>query len=513
MQKKRIILSAIFLFTIVFVIGGKPIHASAADNETTICKGVFIDEVDVSGMTRAEAQAAVDQFMDGIRSKKITIKMNKKSVDTTLGDLGYTYKQNDNIDQALSLGRAGNLIKRYKDLKDIEHGNIVYPLTFSFDESNLNDFVKKKVSQYNAAPINALVSRKGGRFVYTDEVVGKKVNIDKTVAELKDKILNNWNRSDIVLDAVVEDDAPKYTKEILQKCNTLLGTYTTVYADSAPGRAANLANGSRLINNTVLYPGEVFSSYDHLSPFTQEHGYYIAGAYLQGKVIESIGGGSCQVTTTLYNAVLGAELEVVQRQAHSMVISYVDVSKDAAIAGTYKDFKFKNNHDVPILIESYTQGRRITFNIWGNETRDTKHRTVKYKSVVLSKTNPPADVIKKDPNLPTTYYKVTQSAHVGYRAELYKIVYEDNVEISRTLVNKSTYNAAPRYITVGTKKDKPKTDITPETDPTKPDTTKPNTIQKEQKPKDDQTTGEPTTEEQDPTDETIDPEEAEVQLQ
>ena len=103
----------------------------------------------------------------------------------------------------------------------------------------------------------------------------------------------------------------------------------------------------------------------------EKNGYYVAGAYSKGKVIDSIGGGACQVTTTLYNAVLEAELEIVERQAHSMTISYVDLSRDAAIAGTYKDLKFKNNTDVPILIEAYTKGRKITFNIWGYETRDT----------------------------------------------------------------------------------------------------------------------------------------------
>ncbi|HWT27834.1 MAG TPA: VanW family protein, partial [Mobilitalea sp.] len=228
---------------------------------------------------------------------------------------------------------------------------------------------------------------------------------------------------------------------------------------------------ARLINNTVLYPGDVFSSYEHLTPFTIENGYYVAGAYLQGKVIDSIGGGACQVTTTLYNAILNAELEVVERQPHSMTISYVDLSRDAAIAGDYKDFKFKNNTNVPILVEAHTQGRKITFTIWGHETRDTKNRKIKYQTVILSRINPPADVVTKDPTQPTTYYKVTQSAHTGYRAELYKVVYENNVEVSRTLVNKSSYSSAPRYITVGTKEIE-KNPEPPKADDTNKDNTK-----------------------------------------
>jgi vancomycin resistance protein YoaR len=224
---------------------------------------------------------------------------------------------------------------------------------------------------------------------------------------------------------VVEDDMPKYTMDVVEQCNAILGSYTTEYASSAWGRAANLANGARLINNTVLYPGDTFSAYKVLSPFTQENGYEVAGAYLQGKVIDSVGGGACQVTTTLYNAVLKAELEVVERQSHSMTISYVDLSRDAAIAGTSKNFKFKNNTDVPVLIEATTKNRTITFKIWGHETRDTEKRKIEFKSEVISTTNPPADVITKDPTKPTTYREVTNSAHTGYRAKLWKLVYEN----------------------------------------------------------------------------------------
>lgn len=471
MGRRRLYLSAILLLSMFLIFKGNADYASAEENDNRITQGVFIDAVNVSGMTETEAQAAVDSFAEGLRSKGIAIMVGENTVLTTLGELGYTYEPNDNIKQALSLGTAGNLIKRYKDLKDIEQGSVVYPLTFKIDENSLKTLIETKVSAYNIEPVNATVSRKNGKFVYTDHVVGSKVDVDGTVQAIKDTIFNNWDRLDIVVNAVMEEDLPMYTRDIVEQCNTVLGTFTTEYASSAEGRAANLANGARLINNTVLYPGEVFSGYEHLTPFTADNGYYEAGAYSQGKVIDSIGGGACQVTTTLYNAVLYSELEVVERQSHSMTISYVDLSRDAAIAGTYKDLKFKNNTDAPILIEATTQDRKITFKIWGHETRDTKNRRLEFVTVILSETQPPADVIEKDPTQPTTYQKVTQSAHTGYKAELYKVVYENDVEVSRTLLNKSSYAAEPRYITVGTKVVKEKK---PEkTDTKKPDTAKP----------------------------------------
>lgn len=463
MRRKTIILSAFLILAISFLLGGNAKHVSAEENDNTICKGVLIDNVDVSGMTKAEARSALNNYIDSLRNKGIAVMVGANIVYRTMGELGYTAAPNDNIDQALAFGKSGNLIKRYKDLKDIEQGNVVLPLAFTYDVDKINELVSGDVSAYNIAPVNATIKRENGKFIYTDEVIGSKVNIEGTVKVIEDTI-KNWNRQDIIVEAVMEEDIPLYTREIVEQCNTILGDFTTEYASSAEGRAANLANGARLINNTVLYPGDVFSAYEVLTPFTEKNGYYIAGAYLNGQVVDSVGGGACQVTTTLYNAVLAAELEVVERQPHSMTISYVDLSRDAAIAGTYKDFKFQNNTDAPIVIEASTRDRRITFKLWGHETRDTASRKVEYESVILSTKKPPADVVTKDPNQPTTYKKVTQTAHTGYRAQLWKVVYENGVEVSRTLVNTSNYEAAPQYVTVGTKeiKEEPKdTDSAP----------------------------------------------------
>ncbi|NLO08443.1 MAG: hypothetical protein GX129_01035 [Clostridiales bacterium] len=450
MKRRVTYFNAVMVLTVSFMLFGNAFCAYAAD-DNTITKGVFIDEVDVSGLTAVEAENKIIDFVNELREREISIKVDDNVVSAKLGDMGYSHNMSNIIEQALELGTTGNLIKRYKDLKDIAQGGIVYPLEFKLDENSVRELVSTKVSEFNVDPVDATVSRSGGKMIYTDHILGKKVDIEATVLGIMDAITNSWDRNNLIMDAYIEDVTPIYTRDVVEQCNTLLGSFSTEYADSAEGRAANLANGARLINNTVIYPGEVFSGYEHLSPFTGKNGYYVAGAYSKGKVIDSVGGGACQVTTTLYNAALEAELEIVERQAHSMTISYVNLSRDAAIAGTYKDLKFMNNTDVPILIQAYTKGRKITFNIWGHETRDVDNRRVEFETRVLSETAPPPDVVDKDPTKPVTYKKVTQSAHTGYRTELYKVVYENGVELSRTLINKSSYNPAPRYITVGTK--------------------------------------------------------------
>lgn len=457
MSRRILACFAVIALLIPISLYGNTIYASATKDDT-ITKGVFIDEVEVSGLTATEAKEAINDFVDELKGKEISIRVDDNFVTTRLGDLGYTNIPNDVIDKALTLGSSGNLVKRYKDLKDIAYGGIYYDLEFSLDEHSIRELLSTELTKFNVDPINASVARINKEMIYTDHVLGKNVDIELTVQAIVDKVLNSWDRNNLTVDAHMEDVAPIYTRDVVEQCNTILGSFTTEYADSAEGRASNLANGARLINNTVIYPGEVFSGYEYLAPFNKDNGYYVAGAYSKGKVIDSVGGGACQVTTTLYNAALEAELEIVERQPHSMTISYVNLSRDAAIAGTYKDLKFKNNTHVPILIEAYTKGRSITFNIWGNETRDTANRRIKFETHVLSETPPPEDVIEENPTKPITYRKVTQSAHTGYKTELYKVVYENDMEISRTLINKSSYNPAPRYIVIGTKEPKKSTE-------------------------------------------------------
>jgi vancomycin resistance protein YoaR len=194
--------------------------------------------------------------------------------------------------------------------------------------------------------------------------------------------------------------------------------------------------------------------YDTVSPFTEENGYYLAGSYLNGMVVESLGGGICQVSSTLYNAVLRAELQVDERHNHSMIVSYVDLSSDAAISGTSKDFKFTNNSENPIYIEGYTtDDKQIIFNIYGVETRPS-NRTVSFESEKISETVPEGDKIIADPSAPVGSIS-TQSAHTGYVGKLWKIVKVDGKEVERTQINKSSYQPTPRTATVGTATDNP----------------------------------------------------------
>lgn len=419
----------------------------AKDNEDqTIHKGVYVDEIDLSGMTVAEAKREVADYVGQLEEETLTLEIFDEQLQVTLGDLGLECTNLDVIDEAAQLGKKGNIIKRYKERKDLEHEKKVYKLEWVLAPEQVRDYVTTECVKFDSEAKDATLKRVNGSFEIVDGNTGTKLDVDGSVQMIMDFIENEWNKENGRITLPVETDYPRGSEEELSRVKDVLGTFTTSYSTSGPSRSQNVANGAKLVNGTVLYPGDTFSAYEVVSPFTTENGYEMAGSYLNGKVVDSLGGGICQVSTTLYNAVLLSELEVVERSNHSMIVTYVDPSADAAIAGTYKDFKFKNNTDAPIYIEGTTANKQITFTIYGEETRPA-NRTIKYVSQTLSTTEPGV-LIVADPGQPIGY-RIVEGAHRGIQAELYKHVYVNGVEESVTKVNKSTYNASPRTVVVG----------------------------------------------------------------
>lgn len=443
-KRTGILLCAVML---IFLYGNR----AQAASEDTIHTGIFAGEIDLSGKTSEEAQAAIEYYIEALKTTEITLEAAEgHQVKITAGDLGIVWANTDLPKEAYALGRTGNIVERYKLLKDLEHENYTFPIELDFDVEAINNVLTEKCVKYDRKAVNVSLSKtKEGTFEVVDGVEGQILDVEASIDSVYQFLTGDWDQKPCTISLTLVVEEPRGSAEELQTVQDLLGSFTTSYSTSGSSRSANVQNGCQLIDGTTLYPGEEFSTYKTVSPFTEKNGYYMAGSYMNGKVVDSLGGGICQVSTTLYNAVLKSELEVTERHNHSMIVSYVDPSADAAIAeSSGKDFRFVNNTDYPIYIEGYTKDKKITFNIYGKETRSEGH-SVKYESEVLEVISPSADVIYQDASKPVGYI-VTESAHVGYKAKLWKIVTENGVEVSREAINSSSYKMTPRSATVGT---------------------------------------------------------------
>jgi len=443
---KRSLLAA---FAAVLVFSAVSFQTQAKDGRT-IEKGIFAKEIDLSGMTVEQATDAIEDYINELSGTEITL-MGVKGGETviTAGDIGLTWTNREIVEQAAALGKEGTMIARYKALKDLQQNNMVYDIDLDIDMAALKLLLEEQCRQFDVPAVNASLSRVDGEFVIEEGQTGMKLDVEKSAEVIRDYLRNDWNGENETIDLVVIMDEPEGSAETLAKVKDVLGTCTTSFSSSNANRSGNIATGCKHINGSTIYPGEMFSVGDAVTPFSTANGYYMAGSYLNGQVVDSLGGGICQVSTTLYNAVLGAELQVDERSNHSMIVSYVEPSADAAIAvDSGKDLKFTNNTDYPIYIEGIIENKTITFTIYGVETRDP-NREVRYESVVLEKNVPDYEVIHTNAGAPIGSV-VTQSAHIGYKAQLWKVVTVDGVEVERTQVNSSNYKATPRQATVGT---------------------------------------------------------------
>nr|MBP3597831.1 VanW family protein [Eubacterium sp.] len=456
MQKRGRVAVVVILFLFAIIVAYVLIsYNKIKPEENQICQGIKVDTIDIGGMTRDEAGHAVNAYISQKGEQKVQIDVNGQKVATTLQELGYIYAVQDFLDEAMSVGRDGNMIENYKEIQKASTGKIVYPVDRTLDEAVLKKFVKKNCKSLCTKAQNASIKLKNGAFVYGESKTGISLSVKETMQMIKDAVAASPDSTtpiSVVANVTVEE--PEISKETATRCKDKIGTYSTTFNAGNTNRTKNLGNAARLISGTVVYPGETFSVHDTISPLTEENGYYAAASYNNGKVEDSLGGGVCQVSTTLYNAVLRAELEIVERSPHSMVVSYVKPAMDAAIAGDYKDFKFKNNTEVPIYIQGGTYGGTIYFDIYGEETRSANRKVV-FESEITQTIQPGADKVTLDKTKPESYFSVTQEAHIGYKAILWKIVTENGKE-TKTQINSSSYSASPRYVVKGAKKEEKK---------------------------------------------------------
>ena len=431
---------------------GTDAAASASSGKRTVKSGITLNGTDISGWTEEQVEELAESVLAQLRSAVITIQGSdeEQTVTVSANNLGLTWSNETIVDEILSYGNGANIIARYKQEKDLEQYGADFEIEIDFSEDRIRTFIENNCLTWNEEAVEPTMTRSNGSFVYTEGSDGMVVNEDASVSRIYTYLTTEWDGTDTTIELDMEIDEPSTTVEELQSLTAVLGTYTTHYSTSNTARAANIVNATAMIDGISLAPGESFSTLDVITPFTEENGYQLAGSYVGSEVVDSLGGGICQVSTTLYNAVIRAELEVTMRYNHSMSVSYVDLSADAAIAeSSGMDFCFTNNTDYTIYIEGYTTSSGyVTFNIYGVETRDA-NRVVTFESETLTTTPSEGITVKEDASLAVGTVNVT-SGYTGYTARLWKIVTVDGVEESREVFNTSTYNMTPTTVTVGT---------------------------------------------------------------
>ena len=443
------------------------------DENDRISEGISIAGLDVGGMTLMEVVDAMSARQEAMKSAEITLMLEDRSVTYSMAELGLSMEvAAEDVVRAACLGKTGSLVERYKVLKEISHGGYDVLSEQSARETLVADKIAKFAKAVNIPAVEATITKNGSKFEVTQESAGVAVDEEDMLKQVMEAI-SHWN-GDAAITLVAKEIVlePKYTYEALSTISDCLGAFAAGCGEIDTDRGKNIINGASKMDGNIVLPGESYSVVDVIGPFTKENGYHDAIQYIGDTYDMSAGGGVCTISSTMYNTLLLAELDIQKRWNHSMTVAYVPYGFDSTVNDDgSRDLVFVNNYETPIYIETYIErlgvmGTWLHINIYGKETRDTSRREVKYYNNVLEEDLPTEDeyIYQIDYTLEPGEEVWDRGNYPYVPVEAYKEVWIDGVMVSKELMHTDTYLRAPAIIRYNPTE--PSTEATTEEDTT-----------------------------------------------
>lgn len=452
MKNKRLLIIIPILIIIAMVLGGGFYIYNNILNIDTIYSGVTIDKIDISGNTK-------DQAYNYLKTKKENEQLNDKMKLTyedmdffiTREELGFEYDYHKAIEKAYTLGRQGNYLDRFKKIQSLKNNTEDIELESLYDFSKVRPIVKEISEKINIDSKDAEFDFNGGNIKIKEEIVGRTLNEDK-LAELIEKNVEELGEIDLPVDII----NPDYTKEFYSAINGIIGEYSTSFKGSSFGRIENIKLSAKALSNRLLLPGEELSYNKTTGPRQKQFGYMEAPVIIAEDLTPGIGGGVCQTSTTLYNALLLADMKILERSPHSIAPAYVPKGQDAAVATGYLDLVFRNDYDFPVYTLSKVVGDRLYFYIYGDTRK--KNYTVKIEPEILEKID--YNITETlDETVAPGERKLVQDGRTGYKVKTYKTIIRDGKIINKTPITSDYYRERNYIYKVG-----PAPTSTPSTD-------------------------------------------------
>lgn len=442
---KKILLGLLITTIAVAVATGVALRVSVGHDR--IVQGVSVNQVDLSGLTQAEAENSLKDFSKQLTGQKLKVFFADKEWSLPLQQLGVSVDVSQMTKQAYAVGRDGWWWQQYQDRKQIARNQRLIPLLVQVDSKLLEQKISDASKELVIAPVNATISiNSQEQVVIAEGKIGRKVDTTGLADQVK-TLVEQDGELRIPLKLVNIDPEITATKLRNMNIDGVISTYATKFTASQANRTYNINVAANALDNLLVKPGQVVSFNEIVGPRSSEAGYKNAPVIINNEVQDGLGGGVCQVSSTLYNSLLLGDFEIVNRRNHSIPSSYVPLGRDATVAYGSIDFKFKNNHQTPIILKAYVRGNTLTFKIFGDTSqRKDVSITDTTTQVLESKV-----IYQKDSALPKGKQVVKEAGRRGYRTQTVRLVKQNGTVVRREVVTKSYYKPKDRIIAVGTK--------------------------------------------------------------
>ena len=417
-----------------------------AEWQEKVYPGVSVMGEDLSGMTLPEVKNLLEtKILEAVKTNALTVVVKDKEFTLSLGDLDVALDTQSMSEYVVSLGKSLEETEKLQRIYTKTLEEVEVPYTYS--EEKLIAYVKSIASEINVSAKNATIKKSGDGFTVTEHQTGMVLEEEKLVASLKEVLPKLEPGAKLEASLVI--DEPKVTSDALKMIDGRLSTFTTNYSTSAAGRKHNVGFAASLINGTVLMPGETFSYNAEIGPVTLRAGFKNAGVIIGDKIEDGVGGGLCQVSSTLYQAALHSNMGIEQRRNHSMAVAYLKPGMDAVVYGPYLDLKFKNNYPNPVYIQAYGDNNNLSVSIYGHQA-DLGGYSYKVFSETTSVLQP---TIKKveDNTLFVGEEVVEKKPVTGYTSKTYRQTIKDGKVVKTEVISQDSYKKVDGVIRVGTK--------------------------------------------------------------
>lgn len=438
---KKILITMALILMLLFI---SVMYFTEEYTNPYIHRGVRIEDIDVSSLSKEEALKEVKAITDEmIKNKVVNFTYEDINVPVPLRDFGYKLNLEDAINKAYSYGRSDNLFYNYLDIIKGYIFKKNFVAKADIDDAKREEVILNIGSKIFKKALDAYpIINEDGSVTIKDSEIGRYMDIN----EAKDLINLDILHEDKI-ELPVYKTEPKIYSNYYDGINKKLGDFETDYSSSVKNRKENIRLAASKFNNMKLNPGDEISFNDVVGEISEKTGFKSATVIVGGEYESGIGGGICQVSTTLYNSLILSDLEITERHNHSRPIHYVDLGTDAAVARGYKDLKFKNNTNNPILILSEANGEKLNFKVLGNGSdRDYE---VKIIPQLLGTVSPGVDTIYSDA-LPEGESTVRESGARGYSYKTYKEIIKNGEVVEKKEISKSYYVPKDKVVVVGT---------------------------------------------------------------
>lgn len=407
--------------------------------------GVEVRGVPIGGESMAAAVEKLKTNLPDHLEKQINFIVSDRQVPVLMDRYGITCDYQATVEKAI---RAGNEtgIRNLTYHSWVRGGKLSLDPVFRWNADNYPEVLLVLRTKVDNPPLDASVTYRNDTFEYSTHQDGLIVDADATLQNLQ-KALRDGKLDGVRI--VTRKVHPRIKFDDVKKIKYLLGVSETTFNADQVNRTINIKKASQAVNGSVLLPGQVFSLHEKIGSGLKEQGYLPAPTLANNRISTGIGGGICQVATTVYNAAIQAGLDIVEREPHSQPISYVPPGFDATLAGDSLDLKVKNNTGGPVMISVIPEGTVLTVRVFGVE--DKKNQDIKIVSE--KKTILPRVIIKIDQNLAPGTKVVKDKGRNGYRVKVYRVVSVDGHQIEKKLLSEDYYQ--PRNMLIYTGPSKP----------------------------------------------------------